>query len=56
MLDSFHGSPKHGSQRPCILLALSLALYSVSALAHLSTNDGQSKIHSRNDSFHTCLR
>ena len=33
MLDSFHGSPKHGSHRPCILLALSLVLYSVSALA-----------------------
>jgi len=32
MLDSFHGSPKHGSHRPCILLALSLSLYSVSAL------------------------
>jgi len=33
MLESFHGSPKGRSHRPFILLALSLALYSVSALA-----------------------
>jgi carboxypeptidase family protein len=33
MLDSSRGSPKYGSHRPCILLAISLALYSVSALA-----------------------
>ena len=33
MLDSFHGSPKRRSHRPFILLAVSLALYSVSALA-----------------------
>src|SRR5215813_7978667 len=31
MLDRFHGSPIHGPHRPCILLALSLALYSAYA-------------------------
>ena len=31
MLDRFHGSPIHGPHRPCLLLALSLALYSAYA-------------------------
>src|SRR5215467_3404415 len=31
MLDSFHTSPKHNLRRPCILLALLLVLYPVSA-------------------------
>jgi hypothetical protein len=33
MRDSFHATPKHNSLRPCILLALLLALYSASAWA-----------------------
>ena len=31
MLGSFHVAPKHDSHKPCVLLALSLVLYSISA-------------------------